>query len=335
MISAKALLEYSSSLSILYAEDEELLRDGLSSTLTKLFKYVYIANDGQEAIDLYDKHDVDIILTDINMPNIDGVAFIRHVKASGTENQKVIVLTAHKEAELLITLIDVGINSFINKPVEKEQLIEVLYHNCQTVMDHKMVLQYEQELQESLTQSEKQNRILNHKLEQIAHEKNKSAIVHRPNETHTQQKSDVDYFENLLPDDLDELSDLEIELSSYIYLLFNNRDISLEYISKLATLFSNYARVLNTYMEFADIGSAMLKLSQTILDQKDQIFEYKNETATYLESFELTLLNFKQKVWDTYSENPRYYNASLISDMELITQFLIQDASQQNDVDFF
>jgi len=73
MIEAKILKEVTRNLNILYAEDEETLRLGMVKSLNRLFKNVYVAEDGYEGVELFKNNKIDLILSDINMPNIDGI----------------------------------------------------------------------------------------------------------------------------------------------------------------------------------------------------------------------------------------------------------------------
>lgn len=65
-------------LNILYVEDDELIKKELNDTLKLFFKDILLASDGEEAIELFNANqkNIDLILSDINMPKKDGIAFI-------------------------------------------------------------------------------------------------------------------------------------------------------------------------------------------------------------------------------------------------------------------
>ncbi|MCK9372202.1 MAG: response regulator, partial [Sulfuricurvum sp.] len=123
MISVKDLRELTKELTILYAEDELWLRENMAETLKRLFHHTLIAENGEEAVEYFKNNRVDLILTDINMPKMNGVDFIKAVHELSDPPPPIIVLTAHTEAELLMELIDLNIDKFINKPVDKQKLI--------------------------------------------------------------------------------------------------------------------------------------------------------------------------------------------------------------------
>jgi len=88
-------------------------------------------NNGKEALDLIDKEWVDIILSDINMPVMDGLTFIRLLqKDIITANIPVIVITTEGREACLKEFLDMGVASFLQKPFKPEtirnKLIEII-----------------------------------------------------------------------------------------------------------------------------------------------------------------------------------------------------------------
>ena len=113
--------------SILYAEDDDLIREGYCSYLQSIFETVYEARDGREAYQLYKKHLPNILLFDINMPYINGLEVIQKIRTTNKEI-KIIVLTAHMEEEKLLQAIPLGLVTYLKKPVKERDLRYVLLH---------------------------------------------------------------------------------------------------------------------------------------------------------------------------------------------------------------
>ena len=133
------LYNHTKNLNILYVEDEQDLRNETETVLESLFKTVVSAQDGQEGLELYTKYTTqegksyfDIILTDINMPIVDGVELIKKVYKINN-NQTIIVISAHNESQRLINLINLGITNFIPKPFSREQFSEVFIKAAQFI----------------------------------------------------------------------------------------------------------------------------------------------------------------------------------------------------------
>ena len=111
---------------VLYAEDDEQTQESMGSILHRLFKTTYIANNGAEAIRLFKDHHPDIVLTDIQMPKVTGLELARAVKEISPKTP-IIITTAFNEERYFLNAIELGIDSFLLKPIEKEKLFNVLY----------------------------------------------------------------------------------------------------------------------------------------------------------------------------------------------------------------
>jgi PAS domain S-box-containing protein len=111
-------------MTILYAEDEGALRQQESKVYNKLFKKVYEAEDGAQALKLYQEHrdDIDVIITDINMPKLSGLELAREVQK--ISRVPIILTTAYTHTEYMLDAIDLGIKKYITKPVTINKIIQ-------------------------------------------------------------------------------------------------------------------------------------------------------------------------------------------------------------------
>jgi len=344
MINLKELKELSSTLNILYAEDEAMLRDSMQSTLEKLFKNVYTATNGQEAIELYKKEEIDLTLTDINMPIMDGIELIAAINKLDS-NPAIIVLSAHDESRLLKTLINMEVNNFLNKPVEKDALTKILYKNCSILSDKKMMKLYAASLEQENDEMVRKNKLLEFKLKQLVSQTNK---VHKQNqdnnenienkispEIKTKPIKDISYFSTLLQDDKDELKDLAEELDTNILLMFQNETLNISYTQKLAGLYKKYASVLSSYSEFYGISHTLINFADSITQLNQKFLEDMEQTGIYLESLQLTFESFRKDTWEKEAKDPCFYNASLNNDIQLIIDYLEGTEAEENEIEFF
>ncbi|MDD2698743.1 MAG: response regulator [Arcobacteraceae bacterium] len=111
-------------MTILYVEDEATLRKQETKIYTKVFKEVFEAEDGVEAIEIFknNKDKIDIIITDINMPNMSGLDLAREVRK--ISDVPIIITTAYTNTEYMLESLDLGIKKFINKPVTINRIIQ-------------------------------------------------------------------------------------------------------------------------------------------------------------------------------------------------------------------
>lgn len=107
---------------ILLIDDEESIRRLLSISLGQKGYQAITAEDGEKGIELFRQERPEIVLTDIKMPDIDGLEVLRQVKALDPEAQ-VIVITGHGDMESAIEALKLEASDFLNKPIRDEALM--------------------------------------------------------------------------------------------------------------------------------------------------------------------------------------------------------------------
>jgi CheY-like chemotaxis protein len=118
-------------------EDQELTRRALRTS--KLRNDLHVVNDGEQALDyLYRKNEFadprkaprpDLILLDLNMPKLDGRAVLARIKQDPDLRRiPVVVLTTSSQEEDILRSYDLGVNSYITKPVRMDGFVEAIRH---------------------------------------------------------------------------------------------------------------------------------------------------------------------------------------------------------------
>lgn len=126
MIDVKDLYKYSKELDTLFVEDDNILREEFMVLLNTLYKNVDVAKNGIDGLDKFTHKKYHIIITDINMPQMNGIDMITKIRELNPE-QKVVVISAHNESNTLISLIKAGVHNFLIKPIIQEDVIKALY----------------------------------------------------------------------------------------------------------------------------------------------------------------------------------------------------------------
>jgi two-component system response regulator VanR len=123
-------------LKVLLVEDEEKVREYIAKSLRYIVSEVQEASNGKEALKILDTFSPDIIITDLEMPVMNGVEFIKTLRKRD-KNVCIAVLTAHSTNEYLINLVDMHIEQFIIKPINFDKMLVVL-EKCQKVIINKV-----------------------------------------------------------------------------------------------------------------------------------------------------------------------------------------------------
>ncbi len=139
--------QYSQSLNVLYAEDDVNFLKENKIIFENFFSKVITASDGVEALEKYKtfkdetNNYFDLVITDINMPNKNGMELIKDIKQIN-KNQSILVVSAYSDSDRLIDMIQLGIDSFILKPMDMNQCLGSIMKVAKQISQEKENLQY-------------------------------------------------------------------------------------------------------------------------------------------------------------------------------------------------
>ncbi len=126
--------EFLKNLTILYVEDEEPIRKNAAEYLRRICKEVFEAKDGKEALGIWKESQPDIIITDINMPRLNGLDMARYIRTHDTQVQ-IIIATAHSDTEYLMQAVELQLVKYLIKPITKEKLLGALNQSIKLFED--------------------------------------------------------------------------------------------------------------------------------------------------------------------------------------------------------
>lgn len=146
---------------VLYVEDDETVLLKVSKMFQEIFKVVDTAKNGLEGLEKYkdyfqkNNEQYDIVISDINMPKMNGIELSQEIRKI-SPSQEIFIISAHNESNILQQLINIGVSTFIHKPIRFDELL-------------KSILKVHSSLQSNKQKDEKTDEVmrLNHEFEGV------------------------------------------------------------------------------------------------------------------------------------------------------------------------
>ncbi len=111
---------------ILYIEDDKNTQDEVLLFLQRLSDNVIVGDNGQEGLELFNNNNIDLVITDIKMPIMDGLEMSKCIR-SLNKDIPIIILSAFNESELLLEALNNGINGYLFKPVNLKEMKKTIF----------------------------------------------------------------------------------------------------------------------------------------------------------------------------------------------------------------
>ena len=197
---------------VLYVEDEKDVMDEVVEMLELKVKKLYTANNGQEGLKSFTENDIDIIITDIKMPIMDGLEMIEQIRKFNGFIPIIIITTAFNETSFFKKAIDLHVDKYITKPIEFMQVLSVLDRSSEVIFQKR-------ELQEKSLILKNKEKILSmgELIENIAHHwRQPLSIISTSSSSILVQKEYGMLTDELLIDSCQTINDTTQELSKTI-----------------------------------------------------------------------------------------------------------------------
>ena len=108
---------------LLYVEDNESIREEMLEILKLKFENIYVASNGRDGLELYKKYNPDLVISDVQMPLMDGVKMSQEIRTLNP-HAKIILTTAFNETEFISKAKTLGIQEYVSKPLNIIKLFE-------------------------------------------------------------------------------------------------------------------------------------------------------------------------------------------------------------------
>lgn len=133
---------------LLYVEDDDVIRVELSQLLTNFFSMVHVAKNGKEGLRTFleNQDEIDLILTDLNMPELSGIEMIKKIRTLDNKIP-IIFATAHSDSEFLAEAIKLRVQEYIVKPIDVRYLLSLCNDITSNLYQESLLKQQREELE--------------------------------------------------------------------------------------------------------------------------------------------------------------------------------------------
>lgn len=166
---------------ILVVEDEAELRETVAEVMKDITPHVLTAEDGVEALKIFSINQVALVVSDINMPNMNGLQLLREIRSKDSD-VPFIFLTAHSQKSYIAEAFRLGATDFIEKPFD----IKLLLKMCNCALELGLaILEAEKEIEESF----KDSPLSMEKIKKLKHCTKKIRLMEIENSINEQKKT--------------------------------------------------------------------------------------------------------------------------------------------------
>ncbi|WP_457744642.1 EAL domain-containing response regulator [Sulfurimonas sp.] len=142
----KELITNAKNLTILLVEDDEATRNELTQFLGTFFSKIISAVDGEDALRKYSDNKIDLLLTDLTLPKLDGMQLIAQIRGHDS-SIPILIISAHREPSYFLDSIKYGVDGYLLKPFNLEQFLAVVSKVVYRLEIEKKLAEYNKNLE--------------------------------------------------------------------------------------------------------------------------------------------------------------------------------------------
>ncbi len=127
-----SLMKNSKDLRVLYVEDNEYVRESTKEILERFFQHITVGVNGVDGLEKFGQSKYDLVITDINMPIMNGIEMIKNIRKIDNDIP-ILIISAHSESRYFMDAIKQNIDGYLLKPLEMKQLINQLLKTVERI----------------------------------------------------------------------------------------------------------------------------------------------------------------------------------------------------------
>ena len=146
-------MKQSQHIKLLYVEDDPVAREFTEVIFEELFSDITVAVDGRDGLEKFKENDIDMIITDISMPHMNGFEMIEQIRKIN-KNISIVILSAYSEAEYFMKGIKLGVDGYLLKPFDMEQFLAIVSSVIKSIQLKKEIINLNERMELALEGSE-------------------------------------------------------------------------------------------------------------------------------------------------------------------------------------
>jgi len=151
----KELMKFAQQLEVLYVEDNQDARESTLGLLNNIFANITTAIDGVDGLEKFQTKKFDLILTDINMPKMNGIEMVTKIRETNKEIP-ILILSAYNESGYFIETIKQGVEGYLLKPIDLNQFITMINKAIEKIYLKREIELYQNNLEEKVQEQTKE-----------------------------------------------------------------------------------------------------------------------------------------------------------------------------------
>jgi DNA-binding NarL/FixJ family response regulator len=272
----KELEQYCKPFTLLFVEDDAMLQKNVQRSLGLLFNKVIVAGNGKEGLEAYKSNDIDLVLSDINMPIMTGIEMTKKIKEIRV-NQPIIILSAHKDFNYIYDLLHLGISAYSVKDGDLEDLFYKILIEVEKMAFEK----YQKFFHLIIDDNKSRKRIATKKSVDFESSSNLKEFKEiNKDRLSKEQMAHIDL--KLDEQDIEEAHDLSEDLENIVGSIFMT-DVTKEHLKDIYDMFVKFHNTFYTFLA---------------ADQRKQLKPFADKVQniiTFIEVLDFDSLNAKQK----------------------------------------
>ena len=323
---------------VLLVEDDEKILEIFKVALETYFSLVKTAVDGKEAWDLFRKEHFDLIVSDIQMPNTNGIMLSKGIKAH-TPEQNVLITSAYTDEKYLLELIDIGVDGFLKKPISTSNLKNTITKILKKIQSKKELERVKfntyvkQISKRNIDETRKSPTQV--KIEQDIEQNAKVSVKEFLEKIKIEDPESYYFFDNQKEILMDTLYDMSDNFDSFVYKEYKEPEHLEELIEDLHKLHST----LNYFDRVEKVTVEVLRLAEVLnkVNLDDINYGTKEEAFSILE---FLINDIKQYVLDMFMEenvqDVNYFHDSYRENITFFENTINQkEKEDDDDLEFF